>query len=131
MDKLYSNNQSGKYDENRQRNQSNCKFKPLKIYHWFTDAPGEQVAVKIRGLPYSVRYEEVADFFGDFSIVPKSVVLGLNQDGRKNGFGAILFESEGEAARAAKEMNQQYVGNRYVDLSVITYADYKSFNGPP
>lgn len=87
--------------------------------------------MKIRGLPYSARYEEVADFFKGFNIVPKSVVLGLNQEGRKNGFGAILFETEDEASRAAKEMNQQYIGNRYVDLSVITYADYKGFNGPP
>jgi RNA recognition motif-containing protein len=86
--------------------------------------------VKIRGLPYNIRYEEVADFFQDFKYINQSVVLGLNNEGRKNGFGAILFEDEEEAARAAKEMNKQYIGstNRYVDLSVISYEDYVNFN---
>jgi len=56
------------------------------------------VAVKIRGLPYQTRYEEVSEFFGEFKIVEKSVVLGLNAEGRKNGFGAILFETEDEAS---------------------------------
>ena len=56
------------------------------------------------------------------------MVLGLNNEGRKNGFGAILFENESEAAEAAKAMNKQYIENRYVDLSVISYDDYKNFN---
>ena len=53
--------------------------------------------VKIRGLPYNIRYEDISDFFGDFKVVHQSVVLGLNQEGRKNGFGAILFENDDEA----------------------------------
>ena len=55
-------------------------------------------------------------------------MLGLNYEGRKNGFGAMLFESQDEAARAAKEMNQKYIGNRYVDLSIISYDEYRNFN---
>lgn len=88
--------------------------------------------VKIRGLPYSCRYEEINDFFGDYKTVFQSVVFGLNREGRKNGFGAIVFESEDEAAAAAKDLNKQYVGtsNRYVDLSVISYGDYLGFNPP-
>jgi len=38
-----------------------------------------------------VRFEEVSDFFNGMGYLDKSVVLGLNPDGRKNGFGAILF----------------------------------------
>lgn len=52
----------------------------------------DQVAVKIRGLPYQVRYEEIADFFRDFRYIEKSAILGVGGDGRKNGFGSILFE---------------------------------------
>lgn len=86
--------------------------------------------IKIRGLPYSIRYEEVSEFFNDFKYIEQSVVFGLNHEGRKNGFGAILFENDDEAANAAKEMNKQYIGNgsRYVDLSVISYDDYINFN---
>jgi hypothetical protein len=72
----------------------------------------------------------VSDFFHDFKYIHQSVVLGVNFEGKKNGFGAILFETEDEAASAAKDMNRQYIGNgsRYVDLSVISYEDYLNFN---
>lgn len=96
----------------------------------FVVEPDDQVAVKIRGLPYQVRYEEISDFFSNYQYIEKSVILGLNNEGRKNGFGAILFENEEEAATAAKGMNREHVGSRYVDLSVITYGDYKRFNKP-
>lgn len=84
--------------------------------------------VKIRGLPYNIRYEEVADFFKDYKYIEQSVVLGTNYEGRKNGFGAMLFQSEDEAEKAAKEMHKQYIGQRYVDLSIISYDEYKNFN---
>jgi RNA recognition motif-containing protein len=32
-------------------------------------------------------------------------VLGIGNDGRRNGFGSILFEDAEEASNAAKEMN--------------------------
>lgn len=84
--------------------------------------------VKIRGLNYTARYEEVSEFFKDYKIVPQSVVLGVNFEGRKNGFGAILFEDENEAKNAAAALNKQYIKDRYVDLSVISYEDYLNFN---
>lgn len=90
----------------------------------------DQVAVKIRGLPYKVRFEEVADFFNDFNYIEKSVVLGVNPDGRKNGFGSILFHSEKDAEGAIQELNGEYLGERYVELSLINYGDYSRFNGP-
>lgn len=61
--------------------------------------------MKIRGLPYQVRFEQIADFFRDFRYIEKSVVLGIGNDGRRNGFGSILFEDAEEASSAAKEMN--------------------------
>ena len=88
----------------------------------------QMVAVKIRGMPYQTRYEEVADFFKGFNYIEQSVTLGLNNEGRKNGFGAMLFKTEDDAAQAAKEMDKKYVGNRYVDLTVISYDEYKNFN---
>lgn len=60
----------------------------------------DMVSVKVRGLPYSAQYEDVAEFFKDFHYIEKSVVMGLGYDGRKNGFGAILFEDEKEAKDA-------------------------------
>jgi len=62
--------------------------------------------VKIRGLPYNIRYEEISDFFKGYGYLNQSVVLGLNYEGRKNGFGAILFETEDKAHVASKELNK-------------------------
>jgi len=89
------------------------------------------VSVKVRGLPYSAQYEDVAEFFKDFHYIERSVVMGLGYDGRKNGFGAILFEDEKEAKEAMAKNQGQYVGSRYVELSLISYGDYTRFNGPP
>lgn len=90
----------------------------------------EMVAVKIRGLPYQVRYEEVSNLFKDYSYIEKSVVLGTNPDGRKNGFGAILFEDEKEAKAAMNDLQGEHIGERYVELTLISYGDYSRFNGP-
>jgi RNA recognition motif-containing protein len=89
------------------------------------------VAVKVRGLPYSAQYEDISDLFKDFKYIEKSVIMGLGYDGRKNGFGAILFEDENEAKEAMTKQQRQYVGSRYVELSLISYGDYSRFNGPP
>jgi len=86
------------------------------------------VALKIRGLPYQTRREELYDFFKDFAVREKSVVFGLGPDGRKNGFGSILFENEAEATQAMTALQRQHVGDRYVELSPISYNDYLNFN---
>jgi len=86
------------------------------------------IAVKIRGLPYQTRFDEVSKFFQDYKYIDKSIVFGVGFDGRNNGFGAILMETPQEATSAANELNEQYIGSRFVELSVISYGDYLDFN---
>ena len=45
-------------------------------------------------MPYGTRFDEVSKFFNGYGYVDRSVVLGTDVTGRKNGFGAILFDSE-------------------------------------
>jgi RNA recognition motif-containing protein len=59
--------------------------------------------------------------------VPNSVFLGKNQDGRRTGFGTILFENEEECKRAMSEKQGQNIGHRYIELYVISYGDYIEF----
>ncbi len=40
---------------------------------------------KMRGLPYSVTYEEIRTFFKDCTIVPDGITLCQARDGRNNG----------------------------------------------
>lgn len=90
----------------------------------------DMVAVKIRGLPYQIRYEEIGDFFREHMYIQKSVILGVGADGRKNGFGSILFEDPETALIAVKELDGKYIGQRYAEISVLSYGDYLRFNGP-
>lgn len=54
----------------------------------------------------------------------------MNADGRKNGFGSILFEDPETALEAIKELDGKYIGQRYVEISLLSYGDYLRFNGP-
>ena len=65
----------------------------------------DKIALKLKGLPYQVRYDEIADFFKDYSYVEKSTVLGIGADGRKNGFGAVLIADEATAEKAMNDLN--------------------------
>ena len=39
-----------------------------------------------------------------------------------------MFESVEEAEKAALELNKQYIGSRYVNLTKLDYKSYKIFN---
>jgi heterogeneous nuclear ribonucleoprotein F/H len=75
-----------------------------------------------------VSYQEIKTFFNGYNYVDNSVILGKGRDGRNNGFGSILMKNPEDVEAAVKELNKQYIGERYVDLSIIAYADYRSFN---
>ena len=58
---------------------SRCKllllFREITLSLFITVKEEDKVAVKIRGLPYQVRYEEIADFFRDHRYIEKSSIL--------------------------------------------------------
>lgn len=60
------------------------------------------------------------------------MIFGKNSSGdfagRRNGWGAILFETAKDAQAAKDELEKQYIGSRYVNLFVIPYKDYIHFN---
>ena len=88
----------------------------------------EKVALRLKGLPWRVEKEQVSEFFQDFKIIDNSVVLGVGADGRKNGQGTILFDDAEEAASAQEKMHKQYIGERFILLSAITFLEYLNFN---
>ena len=51
----------------------------------------DMVAVKMNGLPWRVEDNEIMEFFANFKPVENSVQLQLADDGRKNGWGSVLF----------------------------------------
>ena len=82
----------------------------------FVNADNRYKALKMRGLPYSVGVREIRDFFGDFRVSDRDIIIDLN-NGRPTGYALVFLESEDEASRAKSELNKQYLGSRYVDLN--------------
>ena len=70
MDKLYG--EKPKYREHRETREPREHREPreprVQKDHGFKD--DEMVAVKIRGMLYQTRYEQVSDFFKDFKFIP-------------------------------------------------------------
>jgi hypothetical protein len=56
------------------------------------------------------------------------VVLGVGPDGRKNGTGTLLFDDAEEAASAQEKQHKQYIGERFILLSAISFGEYLKFN---
>lgn len=84
--------------------------------------PGNQnKTLKMRGLPYSIGVREIRDFFCDFRVSERDIIIDLN-NGNPTGYALVFLESEEEASRAKAKLHKQYLGNRYVDL---TYPDMR------
>ena len=54
----------------------------------------EYSALKMRGLPYSVKNEDIITFFKDYDLFLDSIKIGKNSDNTKTGEGAVLFKNE-------------------------------------
>lgn len=64
-------------------------------------------------------------------MVPDSLKWQVNEEGRKTGLAAVLFESTEDAERAFKEKQKQEIGGRWIllnDLDVEDHAEFESFN---
>jgi heterogeneous nuclear ribonucleoprotein F/H len=60
----------------------------------------DYAALRLKGLPYSVRKEEIMTFFKEYDFFKDSIKIGRNSDGTKTGEGAVLFKNEPECKRA-------------------------------
>lgn len=82
----------------------------------------DQVALKMRGVPYRASQEEIEEFFTDYGCTEVKIEVG--EDGRKTGFAAALFESEDAANKAREEKDRQTIGTRWIGLSNMSYGDF-------
>lgn len=60
----------------------------------------DYAALRMRGLPFSCRHEDIITFFNDFDAHIDSIKIGKNSDGTKTGEATILFKNEDECKRA-------------------------------
>jgi heterogeneous nuclear ribonucleoprotein F/H len=87
----------------------------------------EKILVRMRGLPFSVKKEDVLMFYNGYDIVPDSVIIGEMSNGKKTGEGVILFKSEDEASRAVLDKNGTSMGRRWIELYLHPYSHFHSF----
>lgn len=85
----------------------------------------------MQGLPFKASDEDIEEFFQGYNMVPGSVKYQQNEDGRKTGHAAVLFESCEDAERAFKEKQKQEIGGRWIllnDCDVEDHADFENFS---
>ena len=58
------------------------------------------------------------------------MIFGTNKNGRRNGTGAILMKDQEAAEDCLKLFDQGEIGGRTINLEIVTYHQYVSFNGP-
>mmetsp|Transcript_37450 Transcript_37450/g.58194 ORF Transcript_37450/g.58194 Transcript_37450/m.58194 type:complete len:605 (-) Transcript_37450:58-1872(-) len=73
-------------------------------------------AVRMRGLPFTARVEDVAEFFKGYGVRPEDVTLGQRADGSASGEALVFFARDELAEKARKEKHMQHLGHRYIEL---------------
>lgn len=86
------------------------------------------VGVKIRGLPFKATLDHINAFFANHEAVEGSFMFGYNKEGRKDGFGTLLFEDETVVGQVVQDLNREYIGDRYVEIYPIAYSEYQNFH---
>ena len=77
-------------------------------------------------MPWRVEIEQIEEFLKDYKWIRDSIRIGELEGGRRTGQGCVLFESEEEAERAL-ELDGEYIGPRFVQLSQETHAYHENF----
>ncbi|KAL6763408.1 hypothetical protein V8C86DRAFT_3012807 [Haematococcus lacustris] len=82
--------------------------------------PGAAAKLRtVRGLPYRSSPADILAFFQGYQYLPDSLQIGLDTIGRPSGEAWLSFSSPQEAMRSVKELNRQFMGNRYLELSLV------------
>ncbi|CAI7988508.1 Heterogeneous nuclear ribonucleoprotein F [Geodia barretti] len=83
------------------------------------DDPAEKArhTIKMRGLPYSAKEEDITKFFQPH--VPAKVVVEFDQFQRPSGSAEVLFNTHEEAEKAMDKHNG-HMGHRYIELFLLS-----------
>jgi len=76
----------------------------------------EAVYVRVGGIPYSAKREDIVSYFEGFSFYPEGVIVGATREGRPSGEAYVPFHSEQDAEEAISSKDKGYIGDRYVEL---------------
>lgn len=75
--------------------------------------------VRLNNLPFQIRTEEIYDFCYGYRLIPGSVSLQYEQNGKPTGSATAAFESHQEAMIAMAELSGRPIGSRKVQLLLV------------
>lgn len=81
----------------------------------------------MRGLPYDVTEKDIINFFLPYNVAAGEVKIGLNGSRQRTGEAVVQFKSAEDARKAETEKDGNNIGSRWIELYLITVAQYKSF----
>eukprot|EP01063_Lacrimia_lanifica_P036562 TRINITY_DN7291_c0_g2_i1.p1 TRINITY_DN7291_c0_g2~~TRINITY_DN7291_c0_g2_i1.p1 ORF type:complete len:636 (+),score=257.73 TRINITY_DN7291_c0_g2_i1:83-1909(+) len=88
--------------------------------------------IKLRGLPFRVRYDDIRNFFAHsgIEILQYSVVLEKNADGRPSGVGYVKVATLQEQQQACSQLNHKRIPgyDRYAWVVEATETEYQQAN---
>lgn len=87
----------------------------------------------VGSLAYSVRDEELAEFFASVGTVVSAKVIMDRETNRSKGFGFVEMSSDDEAKAAVEQLNNKELGGRPVIVSEARPQEPRErrpFNGP-
>ncbi|XP_060936658.1 RNA binding motif protein 12Bb [Limanda limanda] len=84
--------------------------------------------VFLKGLPYTVTENEVHTFFSDLLV--DDIILLKNEKGSNNGSGLVKFATTEDANEGLKR-DRNYIGSRYIEVTMTTVNDWYRTTGRP
>ncbi len=84
--------------------------------------------VKLQGLPFTTKAEEVLQFFAGYNILKQSLLIGVNYMKMPTGYAVVRFASCAEAQRAMQELQGKYIAQRYMVMTGVLDHDYDMFS---
>ncbi|XP_045552864.1 RNA-binding protein 12B-A isoform X1 [Salmo salar] len=79
----------------------------------------DPTSLTLVNMPFSIRIEEIYNFFYGYRVIPGSVSLQYDNGGRPKGSATIILESRSEALMAVEELSGRPIGNRKVKLVLV------------
>lgn len=73
--------------------------------------------LQLRGIPWTAKNDDISRFFEGY--LCKDIKIPRDERNKPSGLAFVELDSAEEAARAAKVLNKQYIGQRYVEISFI------------
>jgi RNA recognition motif-containing protein len=62
--------------------------------------------VKIRGLPYSADVKQIREFFSDFRVSERDIIIDKAGHGQATGYALVILDSPEEARRACQDLDR-------------------------